>query len=297
MRKMLLCQPNVSEGRDRSVVEELVTQVESVEGVKLIHLDSDPDHNRSVLTYLGEAGGVLEATQRMAAEALRLIDMRKHQGSHPRMGALDVVPFVPVRGMTAEEAVEIVRAFGRFLGGLGVPVYYYEEAATRPERKHLPDLRRGEYETLEEKLADPAWAPDEGPATFNAKAGATATGVRFPLLAFNVNLDTADVAVAKDIARAVREKNGGLPAVRAIGLALEDKGLVQVSMNLIDYRRTGVARVLERIRSEAERRGVRVAETELIGPVPLGAVEDALRHCLQLRDFSVDQILETALID
>jgi glutamate formiminotransferase len=233
----------------------------------------------------------------MAAKSFELIDMAKHRGSHPRMGAVDVVPFIPVRGLETEEAVEIARRFGEFVGGLGVPVYYYEDAATRPERATLPKIRKGQYEALEEKLKDPAWAPDEGPASFNPKAGAMATGVRFPLVAFNVNLHTTDLSIADRIARSVRHINGGYRYVRAIGLELEGTGMVQVSMNLVNYTKTPIPRVLETIRSETARHGVNVAGTELIGPVPLNALDEVLKHYLQVHDFSMDQIIETALLD
>jgi glutamate formiminotransferase len=296
MKQVLLAEPNVSEGRDLGAVDKILEPVRRA-GVRILDTSSDADHNRSVFTYLGEPEAVLEATQAMAAEALALIDMTCHQGSHPRMGAVDVVPFVPVRGIEMEEAVEVARRFGRFLGGLGVPVYYYEDAATRPERANLPRIRKGQYEALEAKLRDPAWAPDEGPAEFNPRAGATVTGVRFPLVAFNVNLHTTDVAIADRIARAVRHINGGYRYVRAIGLALEEEGLVQVSMNLVNYTRTPLPRVLETIRSEAARHGVNVAGTELVGPVPLGALEEVLKHYVQVHDFSMEQIIELALVD
>jgi len=295
--RVLMCVPNVSEGRKTEVVEQIVEQVRRFKGVKILDLSSDPDHNRSVLTYIGEPGTVLEATKSMAQTALELIDMRLHHGSHPRMGAVDVVPFVPVRGIEREESVEIARQFGRFLAGLGVPVYYYEDAATRPERKSLVEIRRGQYEGLAEKLKDPDWKPDEGAAVFNPKSGATITGSRFPLIAFNVNLHTTDVSVAKRIADAVRFAKGGYRFVRAMGLVLEDRGMVQVSMNLTDYSKTPIPRVLETIRSEAARYGVAVAGCELVGPVPLGALEEVLRHYLQLHDFSMEQIIENALIE
>ncbi len=295
--RALMCEPNISEGRDLKVVNAALEEVQRVAGVKVLHVSSDADHNRSVFTYLGEPDAVLAATQAMARVALQRIDMSRHQGSHPRMGALDVVPFIPVRGVSIAEAVEIARQFGRFLGALGVPVYYYEEAATRPERAHLPDIRKGQYEGLEVKLQDPAWAPDEGPAAFNLKSGATVTGVRFPLLAFNVNLRTADVSIAERIARAVRHINGGYRCVRAIGLALQGQGLVQVSMNLTDYTRTPIHRVLETVRNEAARHGVSVASTELVGPVPLGAFEEVLKHYLQLHGFKMEQIVEMALLE
>jgi len=297
MKKVLLCEPNISEGRDLEIVEQVVDQVRRVDEVKILDYSSDADHNRSVLTYLGEPEPVIEATKAMAAKALELIDMTKHQGSHPRMGAVDVVPFVPVRSIETEEAVEAAREFGKFVGGLGVPVYYYEEAASRPERRKLPKIRKGQYEALEEKLKDPAWAPDQGPATFNPKSGAVVTGVRFPLIAFNVNLRTTDLSIANRIAKAVRHISGGYRYVRAIGLSLEEDGLVQVSMNLVNYVKTPIPRVLETIRSEAARYGVNVAATELVGPVPLGAVEEVLKYYLQVHDFSMEQIIETALIE
>ncbi len=297
MKQVLLCEPNISEGRNLEIVEQILEPIRQAAGIRILDISSDGDHHRSVFTYLGEPEVVLEATKKMAARAFELIDMTKHHGSHPRMGAVDVVPFIPVRGIGTEEAVAIARRFGRFVGELGVPVYYYEDAATRPERATLPKIRKGQYEALQEKLEDPAWAPDEGPATLNSKAGAMATGARFPLIAFNVNLRTTDLAIADRIARAVRHINGGYRHVRAIGLELEGTGMVQVSMNLVNYAKTPIPRVLETIRSEAGRHGVNVAGTELIGPVPLGALEEVLKHYLQVHDFSMEQIIETALLD
>lgn len=297
MRKILLCEPNISEGRDLALVERVADEVRAVPGVRLLDYSSDPDHNRSVFTYLGEPEAALAATQRLAAKTFELIDMAQHHGTHPRQGALDVAPFIPIRGMDAAEAVAIARRFGQFVGGLGVPVYYYEDAATRPERKSLPDIRKGEYEALPAKAGLPEWLPDEGPARFNPKAGATVTGARFPLVAFNVNLRTTDVSIADHIAKAVRHISGGFRYVRALGLPLEERGLVQVSMNLIHYDKTPIARVLEAIRAEAARYGVAIAGTELIGPVPLAALEDVARYYLQLHEFSTEQIIETALME
>lgn len=297
MKKILLCEPNISEGRKLDVVEQVAEAVWSVPGVRLIDYSSDPDHNRSVFTYLGEPEDVLEATKRLVVKAYELIDMRHHQGSHPRQGAVDVAGFIPVRGVESAEAVEIARRLGRFVGTLGTPVYYYEDAATRPERKSLPDIRKGEYEALEAKLAQPEWAPDEGPTTFNPRTGALVTGARFPLIAFNVNLRTTDVHIADQIAKAVRHVSGGYRYVRAMGLALEGKDMVQVSMNLINYTKTPIPRVLETIRAEAARYGVAIAGTELVGPVPLGALEEVARYYLQVHEFSTEQIIELALID
>jgi glutamate formiminotransferase len=291
-----MCKANVSEGRREGIVEGFVDAVRRVEGVTVANHSSDPDHNRTVITFLGDPGSVLEGARALAAAVLPVIDMREHSGEHPRMGALDVVPFIPLRGVETERAVEIAREFGRWLGAQGVPVYYYEDAATRPERQSLPRIRKGQYEALEEKLADPDWAPDEGPATFNERSGATVTGARFPLVAFNVNLRTTDVEIAQTIARAVRHINGGYRYVRGMGFSLDDRGMVQVSMNLVNYQGTPIPRVLETIRSEAARYGVQVAGTELIGSVPLAALEEVMRHYLQCHDFGTDQIVETALL-
>ena len=269
MQQTLLCEPNISEGRNLDHVEQVADAVRAAAGVKLLDYSSDPDHNRSVFTYLGEPEAVLAATQRLAVKAFELIDMTQHHGSHPRQGALDVAPFIPVRGVESAEAVAIARRFGRFVGALGVPVYYYEEAATRPERVSLPDIRKGEYEALAGKLTRPEWAPDEGPAIFNPKSGATVTGARFPLVAFNVNLHTTDLTIADRIAKAVRASSGGYRYVRALTLLLVDRGLVQVSMNLVNYTKTPVSRVLEEV----------------------------TRFYLQVHDFSLEQVIEVALIE
>ena len=297
MKQVVLCEPNISEGIDLGLVDGVLAEINKVEGIRILDVSSDADHNRSVFTYLGEPAAVLLATKNMAKAALERIDMARHKGSHPRQGAVDVVPFIPVRGMEIKEAVELSRDFGRYIGGLGVPVFYYEEAATRPERAKLPDIRKGQYEALEAKMRDPAWQPDEGPFAFNARAGALVTGVRFPLVALNVNLHTTDLSIAERIARAVRHINGGYRNVRAMGLALEDRGMVQVSMNLVDYRGSPLHRVLETVRSEAGRYGVAVAGTELVGPVPLGAFEELIKFYLQAHDFKMEQIIENALID
>ncbi|MFN8457403.1 MAG: glutamate formimidoyltransferase [Anaerolineae bacterium] len=296
--KILMSVPNISEGRNLEAVEQVAEAVRQTPGVKLIDYSSDADHNRSVLTYLGEPEAVLAASQAMAAKTFELIDMSRQQGSHPRLGAVDVAPFIPIRNMDTAEAVEISRQFGRFVGGLGVPVYYYRESATRPDRYDLPDIRKGQYEALPEKMKDLAkWQPDEGPAVFNAKAGAMATGCRFPLIAFNVNLRTTDVSIAKRIAEAVRHKNGGYRYVQAMGIDLKEQGMAQVSMNLTNYLQTPLPRVLETVRMEAARHGVMVAGTEIIGTIPLGAVDEIIKHYVQDHDFKLEQIIETALLE
>ena len=295
--KVLMCVPNISEGKNRSLIDAVAEAVRGVEGIKLLEVSSDKDHHRSVFSYLGEPGKVLEATKRLADLSIEGIDLALHKGEHPRMGAVDVVPFIPVRNITSAEAVEIARAFGNYLGAKGIPVYYYEDAATFPERKNLVEVRKGQYEGLAEKLKNPSWVPDEGPATFNQKSGATAVGVRFPLIALNVNLNTADISIADRIAKGIRNLNGGFRYVRAISVNLSDQDMVQVSMNLTNYTKTPIHRVIETIRFEAAQYGVSIAAAELVGPVPLNALEEVVRFYLQVHDFSVRQIIESNLLE
>jgi glutamate formiminotransferase len=294
--KILLCEANISEGGNEEIICSVKEALLQNDDVKMIDFNSDKDHNRSVFTYIGEPEKVLEATKRLVDKALELIDMTKQHGSHPRMGAVDVVPFVPVKGIEIEEAVEISKRFGKYIGSKGVPVYYYEHAATSSDRTNLVNIRRGEYEGLAEKMKKPEWIPDEGPVEFIPKSGALVTGVRFPLVAFNVNLRTNDIEIAKSIAKAVRNISGGFRYVRAIGLHITDKDMVQVSMNLINYTKTPIPRVMETVRSEAARYGVMIASAELVGPVPLEALEEVVRHCLQVHDFSIKQVIETNLL-
>jgi glutamate formiminotransferase len=294
--RLIECVPNISEGRDQTVIKRLVAAVEATAGVDLLDWSADSDHNRLVLTYAGEPDMVLAATQALCLEAFASIDMQKHEGAHPRLGAVDVVPFVPLGGVTKEEAVALARRLGEWIGEQGVPVYYYQDAATRPERELLPDVRRGEYEKLAARIGTPAGAPDAGPAVFNARSGAAIVGVRFPLVAFNVNLATADLSVAKRIAEAVRFSGGGYRYVRAMGVALEEKGQVQVSLDITQYEKTPLHRVFETIKSEAASYGVSVVGCELIGLVPVAALEETVRHYLQLHDFSVKQVIENRLL-
>ena len=297
MVRLVECVPNVSEGRDAAAVERIVDAVRRSPGAKLLDWSADPDHNRAVITYVGEPEGVFGATQALCREAFAIIDMRGHRGAHPRLGAVDVVPFVPLRGVSNEEAVVLARRLGEWIGAQGVPVYYYQEAATKPERVSLPDARRGEYEGLAARLATPEGRPDAGPTEFNARLGASIVGVRFPLIAFNVNLATDDLAVARRIAEAVRFSGGGYRHVRAMGVALESKGQVQVSMDFLQYEKTPIHRVVETVRSEAARHGVAVTGCELVGMAPLAAFEEVIRHYLQLHDFSVDQVIESRLLE
>lgn len=289
--KTLLAEVNISEGTDLDLINEIKDRLIENNDVKLIDLNSDKDHNRTVFTYSGEPEAVLEATKRLAKKAVELIDMSKHKGSHPRMGAIDVVPFIPSKNMTTEEAVEISKKFGKFLGSLGVPVYYYEDAAQREDRKSLVTIRKGQYEALIEKMKDEFWRPDEGPFEFNAKSGATVTGSRFPLIAFNINLDTDNIEIGKKIVKAVRASTGGFQGVRSIALEIPEKKQVQVSMNLIHYEKTPIHRVLETIKSELTRYNVNIVNTELVGPVPLAALEEVLKFYLKVSDdFSIEQI-------
>lgn len=294
--KLIECVPNVSEGRDQGIIRQLMLAIRTTVGVELLDWSSDADHNRTVLTYAGDPELVLKATQALCRTAFRLIDMEKHHGAHPRLGAVDVIPFVPLRGIGTEEAVALARRLGEWIGEQGVPVYYYQDAATCPEREALPDVRCGEYEGLAARICTPEWAPDAGPAVFNARSGASVVGVRFPLIAFNVNLATGDLSIAKRIAEAVRFSGGGYRYVRAMGVALEDKGQVQVSCNITQYEKTPLYRLFESIKSEAAGYGVAVAGSELVGLAPMAAFEETIRHYLQLRDFSTGQIIESRLL-
>lgn len=286
-----MAEVNISEGKDLDLVEQVKAALLDGEAVDVMDINSNTNHNRTVFTYKGSPEAVLDGTKRLAAKAIELIDMTKHTGSHPRIGAVDVVPFIPVKDVSIDEALVIARAFGKYLGDeLGVPVYYYEDAATCEERKNLVRIRKGEYEALCERMKDPAWVPDEGPKDFNAKSGATVTGVRFPLVAFNVNLKTADIAIAKQIVKAVRGAAGGYQNVRAIALPLEERGIVQVSMNLTNYEKTPIHRVFETIKSEASQYGILVEDCELVGPVPVYALEEVLKFYLRTHTFSMEQL-------
>lgn len=287
---ILMAEVNISEGRNAELIESVKQALLKNEDVNLIDINSDKDHNRTVFTYTGEPNAVLEATKRLAAKAIELIDMTTHKGSHPRMGAVDVVPFIPVKDISTEEAVDIAREFGRFIGSLGVPVFYYEDAAKRADRKSLVDIRKGEYEAVRQKMEDADWVPDEGPHKFVPKSGATVTGVRFPLVAFNVNLYTNNLEIGKKIVKAVRGAAGGYQFVRAIALEIPEKNMIQVSMNLVNYEKSPIHRVFETIKSEAASYGVNVQSAELVGPVPLMALEDVLKFYLRVHEFSMEQI-------
>ena len=295
--RLLECVPNISEGRDQDKIALIAEEVRKHTGIKLLDCSSDRDHHRSVFTFIGEPEATKDAAFSLAMKALDLIDMREHKGDHPRLGAVDVVPFVPIQGVEMEEAVQIAHEFGKGLGKRGIPVFFYEEAATRPERKDLPSIRKGEYEGLEEKLKDPEWKPDEGPDHFNPKFGATVVGARFPLVAYNVNLKTKDLSLAKAIAKKVRFKDGGFPYVRAMGVDLREKGMVQVSMNLTHYRVTNIPKVYEFIKEEALKKGIEIEASEIVGLVPLGVLEGVVQYYLKCQPFSVRQVIEQRILE
>ncbi|HYP21482.1 MAG TPA: glutamate formimidoyltransferase [Chloroflexia bacterium] len=298
MKQLIECIPNFSEGTRQDVIERVARAVRAVEGVRLLDVSSNPDHNRTVLTFVGEIDAVGEAAFAATAEAVRLIDMEEHKGEHPRMGAMDVVPFVPVSGVTMDDAVELAKRVGqRIAEELEVPVYLYSAAASTPARKRLPDVRKGEYEGLKAAIATPERAPDYGQPRLHPTAGATAVGARPPLIAFNVNLGTTNLQVAKTIGKALRESSGGLVNVQAMGVDLAAEGLVQVSMNLLDYTKTPIHRAFELVRLEAERYGVPVVASEVIGLVPLDALLGVADHYLRLKDFSRSQVLEARLLE
>ncbi len=295
--KIVECVPNFSEGRRKEVVDEIVKSLTSVPGVKLLDAEMDPDHNRSVITIAGSPESVLEAAFRGAKTAVELIDLNKHKGEHPRMGAVDVIPFVPLEDMTMEECVTLAEKLGeRIARELNVPVYLYGEAARRPERKDLAYVRKGEFEGLRETIkTDPNREPDFGPREVHPTAGAVAVGARKILVAYNVNLGTPDVSIAKKIARRVRAKGGGLAFVKALGFELKERGITQVSMNMVDYEKTSLYEAFELVKLFADRYGVPVVGSEIVGLVPLKALVDVADFYLKLEGFKPDQIIETRL--
>lgn len=298
MAKIIQCVPNFSEGRDKEVVEKIVDEIRVIEGVKLLDYSMDKDHNRSVVTFIGEPEKVIEAAFNATKVAAELIDMTTHEGGHPRMGATDVIPLVPIADVTMEECVEYSKKLGKRIGEeLNIPVFLYEKSATSPNRENLADVRRGQYEGMAEKLKEEEWKPDFGPNKLNIKAGVTAVGARMPLVAFNVNLGTDDVEIAKNIAKVVRAKTGGFTYCKAIGLEIAERGIVQVSMNMVDYTKTSLFRVFDAIEREARRYGVNVIGSEIIGLVPMQALVDVADYYLRLEGFDSSQILEKRMYE
>lgn len=297
MRRIVECIPNFSEGRRNEVIDQIVAAIKSIEGAVLLDRESDPDHNRSVVTFVAPPDRVVDAAIAAARKASELIDLNKHSGEHPRMGATDVIPFVPIAGVTMDDCVALARVCGeRMWSELGIPGYLYEKAATRPERENLAAVRKGQFEGIRDEIAtNEARRPDFGEPRVHPTAGITAVGARPPLIAYNVNLGTADIEIADKIARAVRHQSGGLRYVKALGFELKDRGIVQVSMNMVNYEGTPLFRAFEMIKREAERHGVPVVGSEIVGLVPQNALNSVADFYLQLEKFSEDQILEHRL--
>ncbi len=297
MRTLVECVPNFSEGRDPQKIAAIAAAIRSVPGVALLHSHIDPNHHRSVLTFAGEPEAVLEAAVRSARRAVDLIDLNQHEGEHPRIGAIDVLPFIPLEGVTMAQCVELARSAGmRIATELEVPVYFYELAALRPERRSLAFVRRGEFEELREDIeTNPDRYPDAGEARIHPTAGAVAVGARPLLIAFNVNLATDDLEIARKIATAVRGRDGGLKYVKALGFRLHDRGQTQVSMNLVDFKRTPIFRAFDMVCREAERFGVAVSGSELVGLVPQAALDACSDHYLRFENFRPELVLETCV--
>jgi glutamate formiminotransferase / 5-formyltetrahydrofolate cyclo-ligase len=290
------CVPNVSEGRRPEIVAAMAEAIRAVNGVRLLDHSSDASHNRSVFTLAGDAAGVERAVLALFERAVADVDLRTHRGEHPRMGAVDVVPFVPIEGVTMAECVALARKVGAAVADrFKVPVYLYEEASSHPGRKNLEDIRRGEFEGLAAKMGAEGWTPDFGPAAPHPSAGATAIGARMALIAYNINLATDRLDVAKKIAAAIRHSSGGYRFVKAMGIPLEERGIVQVSMNLTNYEKTPIFRVFETVKREAARYGVAVLESEIVGLVPSAALGAAAEFYLQITGFKADQVLENKL--
>ncbi|MDP3718584.1 MAG: glutamate formimidoyltransferase [Acidobacteriota bacterium] len=290
------CVPNISEGRRLDVIDALADTLRGVAGMRVLDVQSDATHNRSVFTLAGTAEGLAAGIPRLFEGAIAAIDLRTHTGEHPRLGAVDVVPFIPIDGVTMAECVALAKAIAADVATrYQLPVYLYEDASTNAARKNLEDIRRGEFEGLAAKMRQPAWAPDFGPAAPHATAGASVIGARMPLIAYNINLATNRLEVAKKIASAIRMSSGGLRFVKAMGIPLEDRGIVQVSMNLTNYEKTPIYRVFDLVKREAERYGVQVLESEIVGLVPSAALTQTAEYFLRLEGFSSGQILENKL--
>ncbi|MCP4625419.1 MAG: glutamate formimidoyltransferase [bacterium] len=293
MKQIVECVPNFSEGRDLKKIEKIVEPFRAQAGVKLLDYQNDADHNRAVVTVVGAPGPLSTAIVEAMGIAVDVIDMRRHQGQHPRMGAIDVVPFIPVKNVTPQEAVEISKDVANQVADkYNLPVFLYEKSASRPERQNLATIRKGQFEGMAHKIRQAEWKPDFGPAEMHPSAGVTAIGARMPLVAYNVNLDTAEFEIADRIAKQVRHISGGLRYCKGIGIELKDRGIVQVSMNLTDYTKTALYRVFELIRIEARRYGVNVVGSEIIGLVPMEALIDTAAYYLGLENFSMEQVLE-----
>lgn len=298
VKKLIECVPNFSEGRDLQKIEKIVNAFRGKEGVRLLDYQRDEDHNRCVVTVVGEPQPLKNAVIEAMGTAIELIDMTKHQGQHPRMGAVDVVPFIPIKNVSMTEAIELAKEVAKEASEkYDLPVFLYEKAASSPERENLAKIRKGEFEGMAEKITQSEWAPDFGAAQIHPTAGTTAIGARMPLVAFNVNLNTNNMEIATKIAKNVRFINGGLRYCKAIGIELSDRGIVQISMNMTDYTKTALYRSFEMIRMEAKRYGVSIVGSEIIGLVPMEAMVETAVYYLGVEDFSMEQILESRLME
>ena len=296
MKKIIECVPNFSEGRNQQNIEKIVGSFRGQKGVKLLDYQTDEDHNRMVVTVVGEPQALKTAVIKAMGSAIEVIDMNTHQGQHPRMGAIDVVPFIPIKNVSMKEAI----SFSREVAQEGakkfeLPVFLYERSASRPERENLANIRKGQFEGMADKIKQPEWKPDFGPVMLHPTAGTTAIGARMPLVAYNVNLDSDNIDIANDIARKVRHISGGLKYCKGIGIELKDRGVVQVSMNLTDYTQTALYRAFELIKVEARRYGVNVIGSEIVGLVPMEALMDTAAYYLGLESFSMEQVLEARI--
>ncbi|MBN4062630.1 MAG: glutamate formimidoyltransferase [Alkaliphilus sp.] len=298
MKKIVQCVPNFSEGRDKDKIEKIVNSFRGKEGVKLLDYSSDEDHNRMVVTVVGEPEALKDAVIEAMGVAISEIDMTKHEGQHPRMGATDVVPFIPIKNVSMDEAIELAKAVAKEVSERhGLPIYLYEKAATSKERENLAKVRKGQFEGMAEKIKEINWKPDYGPDSIHKTAGVTAIGARTALVAFNVNLDTNNLEIANKIAKNVRHISGGLRFCKGMGVALEDRGIVQVSMNMTNFEKTPLYRVFELIKIEAKRYGVNVVGSEVIGLVPMDALIATAEYYLGIEEFSTEQVLEKRVME
>lgn len=294
--KIIQCVPNFSEGRDLEKIDKIVSAFRAKQGVKLLDYSNDEDHNRLVVTLVGEPGPLKAAVVEAIGTAVRLIDLTKHHGQHPRMGAVDVVPFIPIRNVTMDEAIALSKEVAEEVACLyNLPVFLYEKSASAPARENLATIRKGEFEGMAEKIKLPEWKPDFGPAERHPTAGSVAIGARMPLIAFNINLNTDNLEIANKIAKNIRHINGGLRFVKAMGVELKERNITQVSINMTDYTKTALYRAFELTRIEARRYGVTIVGSEIIGLTPMEALIDTASYYLGLENFSMDQVLEARL--
>ncbi len=298
MNKIMECVPNFSEGCDKRKIEKIVDCFRGKENVKLLDYSSDEDHNRSVVTVVGEPEALKSAVIEAIGKAVELIDMTRHKGQHPRMGAVDVVPFIPIKNVTTEDAVALSKEVAGEVGKrYNLPVFLYEKSASEPHRENLAAIRKGEFEGMAEKIKQPEWRPDFGPAERHPTAGTVAIGARMPLVAYNVNLNTNDLSIADAIAKKVRFIGGGLRFCKGMGVELKERGIVQVSMNLTDYTKTSIYRAHEMVRMEAQRYGVSIVGSEVVGLVPMMALVDCAEYYLGIENFKAEQILESRIME